>query len=79
MRLYSGSSKQFVEDTYQNQIAEKLKSSFFEQYGHNPSTGEVGSWRNSLRAASMVLQHADLMDHGVMVEYQLPLTSKRLD
>lgn len=79
MRLYSGSSKQFIEDTYQNQIAEKLKRSFFEQYGYNPSPGEITSWRNSLRSASMVFQHANLMDHGVMVEYQLPLTSKRLD
>ena len=79
MRLYSGSSIQFIEDTYQNQIAEKLRLSFFEQYGFNPSSGEINSWRNSLRAASMILQHANLVDHGVMVEYQLPLTSKRLD
>ncbi|MEW5747558.1 MAG: DUF2075 domain-containing protein [Candidatus Thermoplasmatota archaeon] len=79
MRLYSGSSEQFIEDTYQNQIAEKLRLSFFEQYGHNPSGGEVNSWRNSLRSISMVFQHADLLDHGVMVEYQLPLTSRRLD
>jgi len=79
LRLYAGTSKQFIEDTYQNQIAEKLRLSFFEQYGFNPSSGEVNSWRNSLRAASMVLQHANLVDHGVMVEYQLPLTSKRLD
>src|SRR5438552_2533713 len=27
----------------------------------------------------MVFQHADLMNHGVLVEYQLPLSSKRLD
>jgi hypothetical protein len=26
-----------------------------------------------------ILQYGDLLDHGVMLEYQLPLTSRRLD
>jgi len=79
MRLYSGSTKQLVEDSMLNRIADKLKNSFFDQMGFNPSPAEVRSWRNSLRAMSQVVQYADLMDHGVMLEYQLPLTSKRLD
>lgn len=79
MRLYSGSSRQFMEDTYQNRIAGKLQESFFVQMGHMPSEAEIGAWRNSLRATSMVFQHADLTDQGVIVEYQLPLSSKRLD
>jgi hypothetical protein len=79
MRLYSGTSQQFIEDTYQNQIAEKLRLAFFEHFRYYPSPGEVSSWRNSLRAVSEVFQYANLLDHGVMLEYQLPLTSKRLD
>ena len=79
MRLYSGSSQQFIEDAIQNQIAEKLRLAFFNYFRFYPSPGEINSWRNSLRAISQVFQHADLMDHGVILEYQLPLTSKRLD
>lgn len=79
MRLYSGTSQQFVQDTVQNQIAEKLKSAFFEYFRYNPSPAEVGSWRNSLRALTLVFQDAKMTDQGVMLEYQLPLTSKRLD
>ncbi len=79
MRLYSGTSQQFIEDTYQNQIAEKLRLAFFEHFRYHPSPGEVSSWRNSLRAISQVFQYANLLDHGVMLEYQLPLSSKRLD
>lgn len=79
MRLYSGSSKQFIEDTVRNQIAEKLKSAFFAYYRYNPPPAEITSWRNSLRAISQVFQYADLLDHGVLLEYQLPLTSRRLD
>lgn len=79
MRLYEGTSKQFIEDTIQNQIGEKLRREFFEHFRYYPSPSEVNSWRNSLRAISQVFQHANLTDQGVILEYQLPLTSSRLD
>ena len=79
MRLYSGTSQQFVQDTIQNQISEKLKLSFFNYFRCYPSPGEINSWRNSLRSMSQVFQYSNLLDHGVILEYQLPLTSKRLD
>jgi len=79
MRLYSGTSEQFIEDTTQNQIADKMRSSFFDHFRYYPSPAEVSSWRNSLRAMSLVMLSSKLNDHGVLLEYQLPLTSKRLD
>lgn len=79
MRLYAGPSTHFIRDTSHNQIAEKLKYAFFEYYRYNPSPGEVQSWRNSLRATAQVFEEAGLKDHGVLLEYQLPLTSRRLD
>jgi len=79
MQLYSGTSTQFIQDTVQNQIAEKLKNSFFNYFRYNPSPAEVNSWRNSLRAVSLLFMSAELNDHGVILEYQLPLSSKRLD
>jgi hypothetical protein len=39
----------------------------------------VNSWRNSLRAVSQVFQEGELLHHGVILEFQLPLTSRRLD
>lgn len=79
MRLYEGTSKQFIEDAIQDQIGEKLKGEFFEHFRYYPSPSEVNSWRNSLKAISQVFQHANLTDQGVILEYQLPLTSNRLD
>jgi DUF2075 family protein len=79
MRLYAGSSGQFVDDTNLNQIAGKLINAFFNYYRYNPSPAEISSWQNSLRAMAGVLQYGDLWDHGVLLEYQLPLTSRRLD
>lgn len=79
MKLYSGTSQNFIKDAIHNQIAEKLKSAFLNYYRYNPSPAEINSWRNSLRSISQVFQYSDLNDHGVLIEYQLPLTSRRLD
>lgn len=72
-------SADFVRDTTHNQIAEKLRDAFFAYFRYRPSPGEVSSWRNSLRAMALIVQDAGLADHGVLLEYQLPLSSKRLD
>lgn len=79
MRLYAGSSEHFLQDTIQNQIAEKLKEAYIHYYRSKPGPQEVASWKNSLRALSLVFIDADLRDHGVILEYQLPLMSRRLD
>lgn len=79
MQLYSGSSTQFIEDSVQNRIAGKLKAAFLDQFRYHPSDNEVRSWHNSLGRMKDIFQRAELLDHGVALEYQLPLTSKRLD
>jgi hypothetical protein len=79
MQLWSGASEQFIRQTVQNQIAGQLSDSFFRHFRYRPSPGEVQSWQNSLRAVCQVFQHAGLEDHGILLEYRLPLTSRRLD
>jgi uncharacterized protein len=79
MQLYSGTTASLIEDSTKNRIASKLSDSFFHYFRYRPSPGEVNSWRNSLRAVSQVFQEGQLLNHGVILEYQLPLTSRRLD
>lgn len=79
MHLYSGTTLDFVADATRNRIAEKLKGAFFDYFRFIPSPSEVSSWQNSLRAMSDAVQLATLEDHGIVVELQLPLSSKRLD
>ena len=79
MRLYAGMSEDFIRETARNQIAERLRDAFFKYYRYNPPPAEVNSWRNSLRAMKDILELASLHDHGILLEYQLPLSSKRLD
>jgi uncharacterized protein len=77
--LYWGTTSTFVEHTKQNEIADRLRTAFFDYYGWNPPESEVRSWRNSLKALSNAIELGVLLDHGLLLEYQLPLTSKRLD
>ena len=79
MRLFSGSADTFINLNLNNQIAELLRQEFLRQFGSNPSHNEVMSWRNSLLRMTLILQSANLHDNGVFVEYQLPLSSKRID
>src|SRR5579875_1520656 len=72
-------SPDFIQETTRNQIAERLRQAFFAYHRYNPSPAEVNSWRNSLRAMKDVMEIAELRDHGVLLEYQLPLSSKRID
>ncbi len=56
-----------------------LREAFRYAFRQDPGASEVNSWRNSLRAVSQVFQEAKIDDSGVILEYQLPLSSKRLD
>jgi uncharacterized protein len=69
MGLYPGRSLQFVEDTIQNQIAEKPRLSFFNYYRYYPSDSEVRSWGNFIRAVKGIFQLANFNDHGLILGY----------
>lgn len=77
--LYWGTSTGFVEAVKANEIADRLSGAFFDYYGWEPPASEVRSWRNSLRALSNAIELGGLDDHGLLLEMQLPMTSRRLD
>jgi len=79
MHLYSGTTADFVEDATHNRLADKVAASFERYFRYAPAPSELQSWRRSLHAMSDVVRHGDLLDHGIVVELQLPLSSKRLD
>jgi len=79
MHLYTGTSTEFISDAMQNLIADKISESFFTSFRYQAPKSEVASWRNSLRAMANAISLAELDDHGVVVEWQLPLASRRID
>src|SRR5262249_30631738 len=79
MHLYAASAQQFLEDASTGRLAQKLRIRFLHQHGHEPGRPELSSWQNSHRALSQALDRGGLLHVGVILEYQLPLSSKRLD
>lgn len=79
MQLYSGSSRDFIQDATRSTIAGKLEAAFLEKYRYRPARQEVASWQNSLLHMAVCLKEAELLEHGVTLEYQLPLSGRRID
>ena len=79
MKLYAGTTEQFVADSQLHRIAEKLRNEYVAQIGYKPGPAEFNAWQNSLQALALLINQAKLEDHGVILEYQLGNTSKRLD
>ena len=79
MKLYAGTTEQFRADAQMHRIAEKLRAEYTTQIGHKPAPSEVHAWQNSLTALALLVDQAELNDHGVILEYQLGNTSRRLD
>jgi DUF2075 family protein len=63
----------------QHRIAEKLAHEYVAEMGHKPGASEFNSWQNSLTSLGWLIDHAKVHDHGIILEYQLPLSSLRLD
>lgn len=79
MRLYEGTTEQFVQDTLHNQIATKLQSNFENYYGRRANPREINSWINSLQFLKNVVECGSAKDNMVVLEYELPYTTERID
>ena len=79
LRLWEGDTNQFIEDTVQNQIADKLKASFLKYRGFKPTDSEVTSWVNSLQFLKNAIQYNNLNDLAIILEYDLPYSTNRID
>jgi hypothetical protein len=64
-----------ADNTLSNRLAEQM----YFQNGNRPSQSEKRSWENSLRELSSLLVDSNLGNLNVLVEFQLPYTSKRID
>lgn len=60
-------------------VAERLYRQMLHQHGRRTSAAEVHAWERSIPVLAQDLIDAGLPDVEVILEYQLPLTSKRAD
>lgn len=80
MLIYTGTKQQFDKDVLSNMIAPKIEREFANRDLSHNNRAEFVSWENSMREMQKVLDSTDFSDDiQIAVEYQIPLTSKRVD
>lgn len=79
MKLYTGTSEQFIQDILENRLPDKLKAAYESYYYRLAGQQEVVSWTNSLQFVKNVIEYASLRDNMIVVEYELPYSNRRID
>src|SRR4051812_36077899 len=79
MRLYEGSVSEFRDDVVHNAIADKLAQSFRDYYRRPATKSEIGSWQQSFNFLKNSFEVAGLGENKIIVEYELPYSSRRID
>lgn len=79
MPLYRASVAQLRAQVLDGSLVPTLVEQYRHRLSHQPAAPEIRSWERSLHTLSADLVQAGLDDVEVLLEYQLPLTSKRAD
>jgi DUF2075 family protein len=79
LKLYTGTSDQFIQDILENKLSDKLEAAFKSYYYHAPRPQEVAAWNNSLQFVKNAIEYASLKDDVIVVEYEMPYSNSRID
>ena len=76
MIIYRATRKRFLQDVFNDTIADDIDDAFFAHLGRHTSPNEKRSWKNSMQYMYRVMDCSELPDDAdVAIEYQIPLTS----
>lgn len=80
MIVYQATKKEFLDDVFHNVIETRIHNAYMHHLGRRTSPSEIASWRNSMQFMNTLLIRSSVPDNaGVSIEFQIPLTSKRID
>lgn len=80
MIIYENTKGGFVSDVRDNLIATKIKQEFKNHNISHSNDAEYRAWSNSMQYMRNVIDDNDISDDCMIaIEYQIPLTSKRVD
>lgn len=80
MIVYHKTKSDFLEDVLEGNISDVIHSQYFNKLGRHTSKNEVLSWKNSMMYMNNVLNDDGIPDLAIVsIEFQIPLTSKRID
>ena len=79
MELWQGDLPDFIEAARGPKLAVSMARTFAQIYRRQPAESEYASWERSLARVATVVDDAATDDVGVLVEYHLPLSERRID
>lgn len=79
MKLYAGTSNEFVQDALENRLDAKIKAAYESYFYKIANPREVASWTYSLQFVKNLIELASLNDNMIMVEYVPPFSNMRID
>ncbi|HIV72318.1 MAG TPA: DUF2075 domain-containing protein, partial [Candidatus Aquabacterium excrementipullorum] len=80
MIIYQADKRQFLHDTFRDDIEHVLAQQYLRTMGRSVHSAEFNAWKHSLFEVGEVLQDPGIPDDmGVALEYTVPQTSKRID
>lgn len=79
MILYEETIEAFKEDVGQNRIADRAAEKYRAYYRREPADSEYRAWAYSLAILNNSFTYAGLKDNHILVEYELPYSSRRID
>jgi uncharacterized protein len=79
VELWFGDLPDFIKASNSSLLADEMTRTFERIYRRAPGESEHTSWQESLRAVANVADESATDDIGVLVEYHLPLSERRID
>lgn len=80
MIIYQAKKKDFLDDVLSNDIENIILRVYKKKIGKQVAQNELRSWKNSMMYMNTVLLDNDIPDEsGILIEYHIPQTSKRID
>lgn len=80
MIIYKSNAKQFSEEVDGNRIVENIERQYERVLGRRAGQGEQRAWNNSMQFMGTIVRRSSVPDDcGILIEYNIPSTSKRID
>jgi uncharacterized protein len=80
MVVYKNTVLGFCSDVETNQIADCIELAYRNSFGRKVNPSEKSSWINSMSFMERIVRRSGVAnDCGVLIEYNIPTTSKRID
>jgi len=80
MILYKSSALEFCNTVDENRIVSSIEAEYSKRLGRRAPEGEKRAWNNSMRFMETIVRKSGIPnDCGILIEYNIPSTSKRID